>query len=172
MATEMARQQAEGEVASFEYEGDVAQQALVEVVEVAAQQAQQALAEAGEVVAKDATAAAMHSIRLEAAMELLEKVAPRCHHRRARASPHHRNGGGGVRRCGQCGTHGGVGGAQKAYRDTDDADEEGRMAKAVAFAIAWGFLGKEEEDPWQLQRTHHRSAARTWTVGSATRKRP
>jgi hypothetical protein len=35
----------------------------------------------------------------------------------------------------------------KAYRTTDDAEEEGRVAEEAALAMAWGLLGKEE-DPW------------------------
>jgi aryl-alcohol dehydrogenase-like predicted oxidoreductase len=48
----------------------------------------------------------------------------------------------------------------KDYRAVDYAEEDGHVAEAVALAMAWGLLGKEEEDPWQVQRTHHRSAAR------------
>jgi hypothetical protein len=60
----------------------------------------------------------------------------------------------------------------KAYRATDNAEEEGRVVEAVALSMASGLLGKEEEDHWQVRMTHRRSAARDLTGGSRTRNRP
>jgi hypothetical protein len=59
MATEMACVQARDHVAAFEHEGNVAHQALVEVVEAATQQAQHALYHAEQEVASEAATAAV-----------------------------------------------------------------------------------------------------------------
>jgi hypothetical protein len=49
----------------------------------------------------------------------------------------------------------------KAYHATDDAAEEDRVAEATALAMAWSLLGKEEEeDHWQVRRTHRRITKR------------
>jgi hypothetical protein len=57
MATEMARIQASHQVPTFEHEGNVLQQALVEVVKAAAQQAQQALHQAEQAAPNESDAA-------------------------------------------------------------------------------------------------------------------
>jgi hypothetical protein len=59
---EIAHKFGQEEVAAFEHEGEVAQQVLVEVVEVSAQQAEHALTEAEEVVSKEAVVASLRGI--------------------------------------------------------------------------------------------------------------
>jgi hypothetical protein len=53
----------------------------------------------------------------------------------------------------------------KAYNATDDVAEEDRVAEAAALAMPWSLPGKEEENHWQLRKTHHRSATRDLSRG-------
>jgi hypothetical protein len=49
---------------------------------------------------------------------------------------------------------------EKAGRVADDADEKYRVVEAATVAMAWGLLGKEQEEQGQVQMTHRRSVAR------------
>jgi hypothetical protein len=160
-------------VADFENEGDVAHQALMEVVEAAGsvciEQAEQA-------VAKEVAAVAIRAEHHEAAMALLGSEA------RNAANivvQEHRSTTAATREAAATAIEAATVDAaaaneasektvcDKAYHAANDAEEEGDcVSEAAALAMAWGLLGKDqeededEEDHWQVQTTYRMSAAR------------